>query len=157
VGADFSAPLIEIARKYNGGGGGVRYEVMSALAPDDDVLRDEAPFSRILMYAALQHFGHSDLATIIEAFLRYATRDAVILLGGVLDADRKSTYLDTPEKLAMYEAYLREGRDRLGTWWVPADVVETCRRLGLRCDIDDRTPGRAGAHYRFDARISRQA
>ncbi|HRX36487.1 MAG TPA: hypothetical protein P5337_08820, partial [Aestuariivirga sp.] len=111
-------------------------------------------FSRILMYAALQHLHVADLARLLDAILAKATRDAVIFIGGILDARRKTAFLDTPEKRQAYEEYRRTGRDRLGTWWHPQHIAEAADRAGLRCEIDDQSAGRPGAHYRFDARLT---
>jgi hypothetical protein len=56
----------------------------------------------------------------------------IIVLGGVLDVERKLRFLDTPEKLQMYERYQMEGRDRLGTWWEKDFARDVCKELGLR-------------------------
>ena len=152
VGVDFSGPLIETARRFNRLAN-ITYETMDALDLEQASFAGEGPFDRINMYAALQHFHTGDLARLLEGMLRHVVGDFVILIGGVLDAERKHAFLDTPEKQAMYEEYCRQGRDRLGTWWDKSFVVETCHMLGLHCTIDDRSPLRPGAHYRFDARI----
>jgi len=152
VGIDFSAPLIEIARKFHHPSNLV-YHTMSALQVNDGVLGAEGPFDRVLMYAALQHFRLEDLDRLLSGFLRHAAPGVVIVLGGVLDVSRKHLFFDTPEKRAMLRTYQREGRDRLGTWWDKDLVSRSCEAVGLQCHIDDHSPGRPGGHYRFDAII----
>ncbi len=152
VGIDFSAPLIDIARRFHGRDN-VVYRRMNALAQDDEALATDGPFSRVLIYAALQHFGPEDLERLLTGLLKHASVSSVILLGAVLDSARKHLFLDTPEKRELYRTYRIEGRDRLGTWWDKDFVRQVCQRLGLPCVIDDSSPGRAGGHYRFDAVI----
>ncbi len=153
LGIDFSAPLIDVACKFHAGTN-VDYEMMNALELDSLATLADGPFTRVLMYAALQHFQPHDLKTLLEGFLRYAANDRIILFGGVLDAAKKHLFLDTPQKKLNYELYRRQGRDRLGTWWDQNFIREVCNGLGLRCEIDDQSTGRPGGHYRFDAKIS---
>ena len=153
LGVDFSVPLIAAARKFHGGTN-ISFQTADALEIGSATLDDPGPFSRVLIYAALQHFAPEDLPVLLNGFLRHADDMPVILLGGVLDAGRKQLYLDTPEKLAMYETYRKEGRDRLGTWWCKDHIRDVCNGLGLGCEIDDSSEGRPGGHYRFDARIT---
>ncbi|MCI0533776.1 MAG: class I SAM-dependent methyltransferase [Verrucomicrobiales bacterium] len=153
LGVDFSVPLITVARKFNAGDK-ISYRVMNALELDALPTLAEGPFSRVLMYAALQHFEPQDLMRLLTGFLKHTGGDRIIVLGGVLDVERKLRFLDTQEKLQMYERYQMEGRDRLGTWWKKDFVSDVCKELGLRCEIDDHSDGRPGGHYRFDAKIS---
>lgn len=153
LGIDFSAPLIEVARKFHTGSN-VGYQVMNALELNVPVTSADGPFTRVVIYAALQHFQSHDLKRLLDGFLRHAANDRIILFGAVLDAGRKHLFLDTPEKQLNYERYQAEGRDRLGTWWDQDFIRNLCKELGLRCEIDDQSAGRPGGHYRFDAKIS---
>jgi protein-L-isoaspartate O-methyltransferase len=154
VGIDFSATLIDRAMRYNADAN-VTYQVMNALDVGSASFPGNAPFSRISMYAALQHFEIDELARLLAGMLAQSAGAAVIFIGGILDATRKHAFLDTPEKRALCEDYQRRGNDRLGTWWDPEAFANTCGRLGLSCAIDAESPGRPGGHYRFDARITR--
>lgn len=152
VGADFSETLIGVARRHNAAPN-VSYVIADArdLQTLDLASRH---FNRILLYAALQHFETGDLPRLLSGLSTHAEDGAVILIGGILDASRKHLYLDTPEKISQYERYGNEGRDRLGTWWEPALLRDTCKAFGFGCDIDQATPARPGAQFRFDARIT---
>ncbi|WP_373502077.1 class I SAM-dependent methyltransferase [Aestuariivirga sp.] len=152
LGIDFSKTLIDIANRHNMYGN-LAYLVVDAIALSQADLGGRGPFDRISMYAALQHFAEDSLETLLGGMLRHAKPDAMIFIGGILDASRKLAFLDTPEKRALYEQYRAEGRDRLGTWWDPGRLVSACRGLGLSCAIDQTSPGRPGGHYRFDAAI----
>ena len=153
VGVDFSAPLLGIAKLHNGAGN-IRYVLGDALNIGQTAFEGGGRFNRILLYAALQHFETGDLPRLLSGLSTHAEDGAVILIGGILDASRKHLYLDTPEKILRYERYRNEGRDRLGTWWEPALLRDTCKAFGFGCDIDQATPARPGAQFRFDARIT---
>jgi hypothetical protein len=152
VAVDFSEALVGIACRYNGAPN-LTYRVMNALELETAHLDDS--FDRFSMYAALQHFQSDDLDKLLRGVMAHATSSFLFLVGGILDLRRKSAFLDTPEKRSAYEAYRKEGKDRLGTWWDPQYIVDRCRVAGLKCLIDDYSPGRPGAHFRFDAHISR--
>ena len=153
VGVDFSAPLIGIAKLHNEAGN-IRYVLGDALNIGQTAFEGGGHFDRILLYAALQHFETGDLPRLLSGLSTHAEDGAVILIGGILDASRKHLYLDTPEKILRYESYGNEGRDRLGTWWEPALLRDTCKAFGFGCDIDQLSPARPGAQFRFDARIT---
>ena len=151
---DFSPSLVEVAKRHHAAPN-ITYQCFDALALAGARLRPDR-FSRVLMYAALQHFQVEDLAPLLRGVCQHATDESVILFGGVLDLGRKFNFLDTPEKRAMYERYCAEGKDRLGTWWDATYVTDVCESLGLVCNIHYEEDGRPGGHYRFDAVIRRK-
>lgn len=152
VAVDFSENLLTIARRHNGAPR-IEYVLMNALDLEQAYLGDV--FDRFCMYGALQHFQTEDFDTLLRGIMSHASDNFVFLAGGILDRQRKSGYLDTPEKWAMHETLRKEGKDRMGTWWDAQFIVDRCRAAGLKCLIDDFSPGRPGANFRFDALISR--
>lgn len=154
AGVDFSATLIDRARRYNAEPN-LTYHIGDARHLDAPGLAVAGGFTRVSMFFSLQHLSEADLEPLLDAILAVSAPSAVILFGGVLDRTRKHLYLDTAEKRAAYEAYVREGRDRLGTWWAPANLAAAAERRGLACVIDQTSEGRLGGHYRFDARLHR--
>jgi len=153
VAVDFSPSLVEVAKKHHAVPN-ITYHCVDALALAGARLHPNR-FSRVLMYAALQHFQVEDLEPLLRGAFEHASDEFIILFGGVLDLGRKFNFLDTPEKRAMYERYCAEGKDRLGTWWDAHYVTDVCESLGLVCDIQWEEDGRPGGHYRFDAVIRR--
>jgi SAM-dependent methyltransferase len=152
VGVDFSIPLINIARKFHGAPN-TRFLDLDALElMKIDV--PEAPFDKVMMYGALQHFDVEDLDCLISGLLKHGATDCTILLGGVPDKARLGQLFNTPDKLRLHQTYRREGRDVLGTWWDSNVIRDACRRFGLDCRIDNESSDRPGGHYRFDAWIS---
>ncbi len=154
TGADFSTVLIDRAITHHSAPN-LRYRVIDALRLDAAEFPGEAFFSRIGMYAALQHFRNEDLVPLLRGMLAHAAPGAILFIGGILDERRIDAFLDTAEKRRAYEAYRTGGRDRLGTWWKPDELQAAAAALGLTCEIDDSSSGRPGGHYRFDARLKR--
>ncbi len=152
TGADFSAVLIDRAQRHHSAPN-VSYRMLDALALESAAFPGEAPFSRICIYAALQHFQTHQLALVLQGMLMHAAPGAIFFIGGILDQRRKDAFLDTAEKRKAYEDYRQSGRDRLGTWWQPAQLQAEAAARGLTCEIDDSSSGRPGGHYRFDARF----
>lgn len=149
---DFSNPLIDVARRHNGKDN-IFYYAMNALNLDSSVLESLAPFDRILMYTALQHFRFDQFPVLIDSFLNYTSKSFVIFVGGVLDAERRYSFYNAEEDQESREAYRRQNQDRLGTWWEKDMIREICNGRDLSCEIDHESPGRPGAHYRFDVKI----
>lgn len=154
IGADFSNVLIERAITHHSAPN-VRYRILDAVTLETAEFPGEGPFSRIGMYAALQHFRIDQLEALLRGMLVHAASGAIFFIGGVLDQRRIDAFLDTAGKRQAYEAYRASGRDRLGTWWQPAQLRATAAGLGLTCEIDDSSADRPGGHYRFDARLKR--
>jgi cyclopropane fatty-acyl-phospholipid synthase-like methyltransferase len=154
VAVDFSPSLVKVAKKHHAAPN-ITYQCVDALALAGARLRPDR-FSRVLMYAALQHFQVEDLEPLLRGVCEHAADESIVLFGGVLDMGRKFNFLDTAEKRAMYERYCAEGKDRLGTWWDARYVTDVCESLGLVCDIHWEEDGRPGGHYRFDAVIRRK-
>lgn len=153
--ADFSETLIGLGRRHNCAPN-ITYGVLDVRELSSARLGGFAPFTRISMYAALQHLEPDDLEPLLAAMCGHAREhDIVILIGGILDATRQEAFLDTPKKREAYQFYRKQGADRLGTWWEPAAIRRAADKLGLACDIDADSPGRPGGHYRFDARLWR--
>jgi SAM-dependent methyltransferase len=152
VGVDFSAPLIDIARKFNSRNN-LSYEKMNALDLRELLHPEGRAFSKFLMYAALQHFRPADFRDLLMGLLRHASKDRIILFGGVLDKARQHHFYNTRKKQLMKYYYRLRGTDRLGTWWDRAFISNVCRDAGLRFEIDDDSDWRPGGNYRFDVRI----
>lgn len=150
VGVDFSAPLLDVARRAHPLGTGT-YARASAL--DIAGLELGGPFTRVLCYEALQHFSPWELGPLLDAVLAQASDDVVILLGSVPDERRKWSFYRTPAYRADYLERLKRGEEAIGTWWAPVLVQDACDARGLRMEILEQDPDLHTAHYRFDCRI----
>ena len=143
TGVDFSPALIEIATQHNGGNN-IRYKVGDALDIAEIVDANGGPFTKILMYGALQHFRQSDLERLLDGILGVASEHCTILFGHVLDAGRKWDFYGTPRRRVAHFVRRLSGRDWMGTWWDRKRIAEVAGSRGLKCsihEIDARTHG----------------
>lgn len=155
VGIDFSIPLIEIANKIHRPGN-VSYHRLDVMRLETLQTPEYGRFNKILMYGALQHLRKQDFKPLLETILKLSSADPTILFGGIPDVRRRNRFLNSFRKKMQFILYKILGRDRIGVWWNPAKLKNTCAELGLECEIDDNSHGRPGAHYRFDALIFRR-
>lgn len=153
VGVDFSQPLIGLANKYHDADN-IVYKQMDALSVGhhDRSLPGEN-FDRVIIYGSLQHFEVRDFEQLIVGISNVSKSHAVILLGGVLDIDRRDNFHNTILKKLKYKYYKATGRDRLGTWWDSEYIRAVCEKYKLSCEIDKESSNRPGKEYRFDAII----
>lgn len=149
VGVDYSAPLIDIARKHNQPPN-VAYYCMSVLDPAMRTVATE-PFTKIYMYEALQHFRKQDLPELLRLMVDTSIPNVVILLAGIPDMDRIWKFYDTEERRAEYRRRVSEGTEAIGTWWLQTDLQEAARQCGFDCRFLPQNPVLHTAHYRFDA------
>lgn len=148
TGVDFSKPLIDIAqssfKREN-----IRYFCMSALDIQPGKIALSAPFTKVYMCEALQHFCEDEFPVLLEALLNVTVQSAVFLFASVPDIEKLWSFYDIQKK----EEHIRrmnEGNDPLGTWWNKAYIAETCERYGLTCRFLPQDPCLHTAHYRFD-------
>ncbi|WP_425097901.1 class I SAM-dependent methyltransferase [Tropicibacter sp. S64] len=117
--------------------------------------RPEAPFTRVMMYGAWQHFSPETGLTILRDVLEITTPEVRIFLGFVPDDALKDNFFDTPERRAAHAAHVAAGTDAFGTWWRRDDLAEMAGRLGLTCHFTDLPPEVHAASYRFNATLTR--
>ena len=148
TGVDFSRPLIDIARG-SFGRENIRYFCLSALDINPAILQLSAPYTKVYMYEALQHFREDQFPAVLDALLSVAAPNAVFLFASVPDIEKLWSFYDIQHK-EEYIQRMNEGNDPLGTWWSKAYIAETCDLLGLRCSFLPQDPCLHTAHYRFD-------
>lgn len=155
VGVDFSSPLIEIANE-NHVAENIHYYCMSALEISPQNLYHSAPFTKIYMYEALQHFSEKQLAPLLEGLLAVSNEKTVILLASIPHRKKLGKFYNTPELQRAYRKGRRSGALGLGTWWRQSVIRKVCSSYGLRCEFLSQPEGLFTAHYRFDVRITRK-
>jgi cyclopropane fatty-acyl-phospholipid synthase-like methyltransferase len=156
VGVDFSPPLLSIAQRH--------HERPNTCYLRGDALRLEATpglsgrsFDRVLMQGSMQCIPSDGIEQLLASMLRVADREVVIYLGAIPDKRRRSAFYKSRRRRLKGWWYRLRGRDAMGTWWAPEEVVAAAERVGLRAQILE---GRSVAdglssHYRFDARLGR--
>jgi cyclopropane fatty-acyl-phospholipid synthase-like methyltransferase len=152
VGVDFSEELIAVAEKHHGGAD-LDYQVQNVKQLDGARLRGNV-FNKILMNAALQHFGPSELEPLLKSILSCATRDRVFLFSFVPDFDKRAAFRRTLHPSFALRWRRLVGHDLLGHWWKREEAAEVGRRLGLEVEFFEVDPALDGSRYRFDIRMS---
>lgn len=149
-GIDFSAGLIEVARK-NSRAQNIGY------AQGDVLNLDNKYFSgvrKVLMNESLQHFSKDELGVLLERLARVDTGSRVYF-GGIPDRDKFDLYYDTPEKRAFHQSREREGRSHSGTWWSQSEIVRMAGDRGFRATIVPQRPSMVTSYYRFDVLLEK--
>lgn len=155
VGVDFSEPLLQIADEAHSASN-IDYRKLNVLEMRRLKLSGAEPFTKVLMYAALQHFTTRDLRVMLRDMLELGHSDPIILLGFVPDRAKKWRFYDTPQRRLSHLFSRTTGRDRFGSWWRKEHVREICQELGLKCAFHDLPETLHAATYRFDVTITRQ-
>ena len=154
VGADLSEDLINIAQTDHAAPN-LTYYACDARHIDTLPLPAEPKFSKVLMYAALQHFGRNDLRGLLLSLWPVTETGTVFLFGFIPDADLAHQFYDTPERRAERQRRIEEGTDPIGEWWKRDTVKQCAEEAGLTCTFAEVPPGHHAARYRFHAIMKR--
>ena len=155
---DFSAPLIDIARRYNQPAN-VDYLLGDVRRLDRCLLDNAGPFHKACMIGALQYFSEQEFGAILDhLFTRLPLEMRMLFLGSVLDREAKPVLLGSPRKKLMYAYYVLVGRDSLGRFWRRAEIetLSLSRQLDCRFYVGDLACDIPVAQFRFDAKIARE-
>lgn len=154
VGVDYSWPLIQIARRYHQPSHlryyHLRAENLGGLPP-----KDRGPFTRVLLYEALQHFPQQALPALLEGIDEVAAPGALVFLGSIPErAARRRFYNTAGRRLAACWQGLF-GRDPLGTWWEPREILAIAESRGWEAEFFEQPGELHTSHYRFDVRLTK--
>ena len=149
---DFSEPLIGVARARHQEPN-VTYHVMSVL-DIAELDSSESPFTKVLMYEALQHLRLRDVEQVLRDVRGLCTESPTIFFGSIPNADRNEKFWETVG--AGISKTYREAtgqRDPIGTWYRESELAEICTGLGLSGTRLPQSESLHTADYRFDFRI----
>jgi len=149
VGVDFSDPLLKVAREDHCPRN-VEYLRMNVLDLDVSRLRTAGPYSKISVYAALQHFKKKDLSPLLRRLVELSTPSPTILLGFVPDRGRLSAFYNTPSRKLERIRRILTKTDVMGTWWDKEFIERVGSEFGLRCEFHDLDERLHASAYRFD-------
>jgi len=148
VGVDYSAGLIEIAKRHHSAG-----NVAYLCGPADRIASEpwegEAP-TKTLMCDSLQHFDESGLRDFLLTMERLTGGNSPILFTGVPDASKMSAFYNTEERRADYERRKQNGTEAIGTWYGRELLIEVLGEFGYEPEFRKQDSRRFTAHYRFD-------
>ncbi len=150
VGVDFSTPLIEVARRA--------HDASNITYVLDDVKNLNASslgarFDKVVMCGALQHFDRRDLDPLLRNLADLTEPDATIAFMLVPDRARRWNFYDSPASRLAHLARRVRRRERMGTWWSRAWIVDACAHLDLEAEFFDLDESLHPSRYRFDVRI----
>lgn len=154
VGVDYSEPLIKIAKKYNNPSN-ISYYCLSILDKNIIKLSDEL-FTKVIMYGVLQHINGEDLLELLTLLKVITTKDSIIFVGSIPDKNKLWDFYDTEERKKEYRQRVEDKQEAIGTWWTQEQFSELCSRNGYICEIIPQNRLLDTAHYRFDARLTKQ-
>lgn len=156
VGVDFSELLIQRANESTSNQN-VKYIQMDVRKIRQ--LSTDYPhfFSKVLWYEALAFFSPSDLVEILDALNLITRQDTIILIGSVLDAERKWIFFNTfQRKLFYFVKIVFLGREiGLGKWWHRKEISAACEKAGYQYGFIYQNPLLHTAHYRIDIKLTR--
>ncbi len=154
VGVDMSGDLIDIA-KSDHAAPNLTYYQCDARHIDTLPLPAERKFTKVLMYAALQHFREEDLTVLLQHLMAVTEPGAIFLFGFIPDAGLADRFYDTPERRAERDRRIAEGTDPIGQWWARDTLRRCAGAAGLDCDFADVPPGHQAARYGLKAVLTR--
>ena len=149
---DASKNLIDVALSHN-------YHESIVYCTGDifqlqEILTTSERYTKVLMFAALQHFKKEQLSEIIDLIRPFCRPNFKLLLGFVPDVDRRWNFFDTFAKRKKYFLRCLTGQDVMGTWWQKKFIRQVCQEMSLQCEFIDIRDGRYGEKYRFHVLIS---
>ena len=117
VGVDFTADLIDTAKRYN-----IFHNIKYV---HSDILRLDPKYMRglkkVIMYEAMQHFTKKQFNNLFDT-LSNLMIGSLVFLGSIPDKVKLGEYYDTEEKLNFYMQRESEGRPHIGRWWLKEEI-----------------------------------
>ncbi|MDJ0655501.1 MAG: class I SAM-dependent methyltransferase [Xanthomonadales bacterium] len=150
-GIDFSHQLLSVAHQHHSMPN-LCFQWGNLLRPND-IPPDQTRYTKVLMYAALQHFGHDDLGSLLEFILSVSAERVTILFGFVPDRERRPVLYDTPVKKIRNWSRRLLGRELIKSWWTREEFLEACAPRGLICSFHSLPANLLASGYRFNVRI----
>jgi len=154
VGIDYSEILINKAKEISQTSN-VKYYQKDIRKLNELKSINENIFTKVLWYEALAFFDGKDLYEILHFLINITTKDSLILIGSVLDYDRKWNFFNTFKRKFNYifRIVILGQEVGLGKWWKRSEIEKICESLNLQCEFHYQNDILHTAHYRFDVKI----
>lgn len=150
VGVDFTANLIDTAKRYNNYHN-IEYLNLDILSLDHKYF---SGLKKFLMYEALQHFSVEQLASLLDELSHLGT-GSLIFFGSIPNKEKLSVYYDTEEKHAFYMQRENEGMPHIGQWWLMDEIARLASIRGFKATFLSQEPTLYTAYYRFDVLLEK--
>jgi 2-polyprenyl-3-methyl-5-hydroxy-6-metoxy-1,4-benzoquinol methylase len=147
VAIDLSNKMIDVAKQFNGNSN-IRYINCDFLHIEEN-LNTKTKFSKIIMFAALQHFSHEEFSTIIKKIQFYVGSEFTIMFGFIPNQEYKKAFFSTIRRKVQYLFRKYTNSDVMGTWWNKQELEKSCNKLNLNCEFIEIPINQYGSPYRF--------
>jgi 2-polyprenyl-3-methyl-5-hydroxy-6-metoxy-1,4-benzoquinol methylase len=156
VGVDFSELLIQRAKEGTSNPD-VNYFQMDVRQIRELSAEHPNYFTKVLWYEALAFFDTKDLEEILDALTLITHKDAVILIGSVLDNERKWNFFNTLRRKLTYavKIVLLGNEVGLGKWWTRKEIADVCKKTGYHYEFHYQSKILHTSHYRIDIKLIR--
>ncbi|GAB5525857.1 MAG: hypothetical protein Roseis2KO_37290 [Roseivirga sp.] len=146
VAADFSAALLSTY---------AHYENIQTLVTDiREQQFDQASFSKVIIYFALQHFSESETIRLFRAIYQWLEPGGIFYCGDIPDVTRKFLFYNNGERKKAYFDAIAKDKPILGNWFHKEFFNELGEDIGFSSVIvSDQPTSFYNAHYRFDVKF----
>jgi ubiquinone/menaquinone biosynthesis C-methylase UbiE len=148
IGVDFSAPLIEVARRLHGATATFVVSDVSILTPDTlGVKRINAAY----LAFAFQYLSYDKASQMLKRIRMVAAPGFRLFIEGIPDQGRINVFYDTPKRKREHVQRKDAGIEHVENWWTHASLLELSASEGFDCAIITQEADRVCKSYRFDA------
>ena len=157
IGIDFSNPFFENANRFKSGNNiqYISYDVKRLIDIKAKLIK--ARINKVLLYDGLAYFNKEELNTLINLLGEIGGREIKILLGSVLDNNKKWNFFNSARRKLNYLVNMKllGNTKGVGTWWRMQDITAICEAYGFNYSFVEQNPSLYTSHYRIDILIYR--
>jgi len=146
-GVELTAELCEVAKEYNAASN-ISYITGDIL--NCDVVMNDEKYTKVYLYEVIQHLSYQQADVLFEKLKVITVDNVIILIGGILDIEKKWRFFDSEERRCNYFRGLLAGSDPLGSWYHKDFIKCLARKHGLFVDCYAQEDELYTSHYRFD-------
>lgn len=125
--------------------------IKTILADARSIEFNEAQFSKIILYFALQHFSEKETMLLFKKIYKWLKPGGFFYIGDIPDSDKKFEFFNNRERESAYFNSILTDEPIIGTWF----NKEFLEKLGIfigfkQATLIEQPEEYINAHYRFD-------
>jgi len=155
LGVDFSISLIDIARKDKASPN-ITYATGNVKELASIFQEPIEPFTKVLMYAALQHFTLEEFKIILKSLVTITTNSPVLVFGFFPDKQKKWEFYNTPRRKWDHFIRVLNGRELITTWWKKNDLRDIAEQYGFECQFESMPTKLEQLDYRLNMKLEKR-
>jgi len=149
IGVDFSAPLIDVARRLCGGSNATFIvEDATAVTP---ALLGIAQADAAYMASAFQCFDRDLARTLLRSVRTMAAPTLGLFIEGIPNEERRTDFYNTPERWREHCQRRAAGTEHIANWWRTSDLAELASAEGFVCHVIAQDVDLVCRSFRYDA------